>query len=86
MVKKVIPPNSDRPIVDQTGTPTQQTMLFLESVAALAPIVGTGSPEGAVTARQGALYMDDSGTTGSILYVKKLSSISGDTSQGWVLV
>lgn len=43
---------------------------------------GTGSPEGVLTAEPKALYMDDAGSAGNILYVKK--SGAGDT--GWVLV
>lgn len=86
MVKKVSPLNSDRAIIDATGAPTQQARFFFLELGELAMIIGTGSPEGAVEARQGALYMDDSGSTGSILYIKKLSSIGGDISQGWILV
>jgi hypothetical protein len=43
---------------------------------------GTGSPENVVTANQLTLYMDDAGTAGSILYIKK----SGTDDTGWILV
>lgn len=44
--------------------------------------IGTGSPEGVVTASPSKLYMDDSGSSGSILYIKK----TGTGNTGWVLV
>ena len=43
---------------------------------------GTGSPEGVVTAGPTQLYMDDAGTAGSILYIKK----TGTGKTGWVLI
>lgn len=49
-------------------------------------IIGQGSPEGVIQSRQGAQYMDETASTGSILYIKKLSDIGGDKSLGWVLV
>lgn len=47
---------------------------------------GAGSPEGVVVAKSRRLYMDTSGTAGSILYIKKLSDISGNRANGWILV
>jgi len=73
-------------VVDAQGRATQELALFFESVSRLPVIIGTGSPEGVVEAGQSRLYMDDAGTAGSILYIKKLENISGDKSQGWVLV
>jgi len=49
-------------------------------------IIGSGSPEGVVNALQGAEYMNSIGTTGSIKYIKRDADISGDTSQGWILI
>ena len=49
-------------------------------------IVGSNSPEGVIEAGQGAMYMDDQGVTGAILYVKRDTEVAGDTTQGWVLV
>lgn len=43
---------------------------------------GTGTPEGNVTAEPTVLYMDESGSTGSILYIKQ----TGTGNTGWVLV
>lgn len=42
---------------------------------------GAGSPEGAITASVGRLYVDTAGGAGTVLYVKE----SGDaTDTGWV--
>lgn len=45
-------------------------------------LIGTGSPEGVVTATPSRLYMNDAGTAGNILYIKK----SGTGNTGWILV
>lgn len=74
------------PVVDDMGRPTQILQLLSEEIARLPIIIGTGSPEGVVEARRGRQYMDDAGTTGTILYIKKLSDIGGDKKQGWILV
>ncbi len=74
------------PVVDDNGKPTQELSIFSEAVAALDPIVGTGSPEGVVEARQARFYIDDSGASGSVLYAKVLNDIGGDRKQGWILV
>jgi hypothetical protein len=49
-------------------------------------LIGTGSPEGVVEAQQGVEYMDETGTTGSVKWIKQLADISGDKSQGWVAI
>lgn len=73
-------------VVDQQGRPTQELNLFSEAVSRLSIIVGSGSPEGLVEAERTRLYMDETGASGSILYIKKLNDISGDRSQGWITV
>ena len=60
--------------------------LFLLTLANRSVIIGTGPPENTVSAQAGALYMDDSGVSGAILYVKKVNNVTGDDKQGWVLV
>jgi hypothetical protein len=50
------------------------------------PIVGAGSPEGVVEARQYSLYLDTTGSAGSIQYRKMQPDVLGDRSKGWVLV
>jgi hypothetical protein len=47
---------------------------------------GAGSPEGVVQAQPTALYMDTTGSSGSILYIKQLPAIAGDRRAGWILV
>jgi hypothetical protein len=60
--------------------------LFSKSLANRALIISSGSPDGVIEANQGALYMDDTGVTGAILYVKKSTDVAGNKTQGWVLV
>ena len=78
--------NASQPIVDESGVMTQPMRTFAQQNTDASLLIGTGSPEGAVNANQGRTYMNDAGTTGNILYIKQLSHIGGDQSQGWVLV
>ncbi len=73
-------------IVDGNGNMTFEMQVWVEVITELQTIIGTGSPENVVEAKIGRQYMDDAGTAGSILYVKKLASIGGDKTQGWILV
>lgn len=52
----------------------------VRQLQALVPILGTGSPEGAVAAPVGATYRRQDGGTGTSLYVKE----SGTGNTGWV--
>jgi len=74
------------PIVDKNGIPTSDFARWITQVTNNDIIIGTGSPEGIVEATVGRQYMDDSGSSGSILYIKKLADIGGDRTQGWILV
>lgn len=49
------------------------------------PATGTGSPEGVVSAKTGKQYIDTAGAPGSVLYVKQVDDVAGDTSKGWTL-
>lgn len=82
----LIPVNPVFPIVKKNGIMEQTFQAFVLQIANESMVVGTGSPEGVVEAQQSRLYMDDAGGTGSILYIKKQADISGDKSQGWILV
>lgn len=73
-------------VVDANGRPTQDLNLFSEAVAKLPVLTGIGSPEGVVEATQTRFYMDTSGSSGSILYIKREADIGGDKTQGWILV
>lgn len=73
--------------VDSDSRPTQRTAEYIEEMTRLVnlntPIVGTGSPEGVVTAKITQMYMDDAGTASAIMYIKQ----TGDgTDTGWVLI
>lgn len=80
------PFNTSFPIVDTNGFPTQAFRDYLFKLGFLVPITGTGSPEGVIEAPQYSIYLDTTAAAGSIQYRKMLTSISGDTTQGWKLV
>lgn len=75
-----------RKIVDEDGNMTQEFLTWVNQVSGLQMLSGTGSPEGVVIAEQNALYRDEAGSTGTILYVKNLGDIGRDRSLGWILV
>ena len=78
--------NAAQPIVQPDGTMAQPFRQFTQDASLSIPIVGDGSPEGVVEARQYSLYINSTGTTGSIEYRKMLPQIGGDTTKGWVAV
>jgi len=59
---------------------------WMLNVTSLSMIVGTGSPEGVVEARQTRFYLQTDGAATQILWVKKLNDIAGNRTQGWELV
>lgn len=78
--------NGANPIVEPNGTMTQQFRVWTIDASLSIPIIGVGSPEGVVSARQYSLYIDSTGTAGNIEYRKMLPDIAGDVTQGWLLV
>lgn len=78
--------NVAQPIVESDGTMAQPFRQFTQEASLSIPIIGVGSPEGVVEARQYSLYIDSTGSSGSIEYRKMQPSIAGDTSQGWIAV
>ena len=82
----IVAPIATQPIVEKDGSMSPPFRAWAQAITRLDPIVGTGSPEGVVDAPITTLYMNDAGTAGSILYIKKLTDISGDSTQGWILV
>lgn len=74
------------PIVDKDGKQTQEFNDWTIDVTNLQPLIGTGSPEGVVSADVLREYMDASGTAGNIKYIKRDSDILGDATKGWILV
>jgi hypothetical protein len=75
-----------RPLVNESGVASKEMWLWSRAVTDRLVIVGTGSPESVFDANIGAMYIDDAGTSGNILYVKRDASVGGDKSQGWILV
>jgi len=76
----------DRPVVESDGSLTLQSRTFFQTVTQQALIIGSGSPEGVVTAEIGATYQDSSGAAGNIRYAKRDDNIGGDKSKGWILI
>ena len=86
MAASITPPDANRSILNDDGTMEQSFRSWTYNVTRLSLIIGTGSPEGDVSALQGSQYMDDAGTAGAIKYIKRDDNIGGDTSQGWILI
>ena len=82
----IISLTTSRPITEDDFTQSLEMRDWTQSVTDRLPSVGTGSPEGVVIANQLAMHMDDAGTAGNILYIKRDADIGGDRSQGWILV
>jgi hypothetical protein len=83
---EIVAPDSNTPIVDSEGKMDHIYYRWVVQMTSLDLIVGTGTPEGSIEATVGRAYMDDAGSTGSLLYMKKLADIGGDRTQGWVVV
>ena len=86
MVTRVQELTTSRPVIEQDFTSAQELRDWTKTITDQATIIGTGSPEGVIEAFITAMYMDDTGAAGSIMYVKKLADIGGDKSQGWILI
>lgn len=79
-------PDPSNSIVNNNGIMTDQFRIFTYLLSRLDLFSGTGSPEGVVEAQPKQIYMDTTGTAGSILYIKRDASVAGDKSKGWILV
>lgn len=82
----IIPLSPTFPIVTEERTMTSVFKNFALEIHKQSLQIGTGSPEGVLEASKGSEYMDDTGTTGSIKYIKKSEDIAGDRKKGWILV
>jgi len=78
--------NHSLPIVNASGGSSDAFRKWMATTQLGTPIIGDGSPEGVVEARQFQLYINESGTTGSLLYVKVNPDVGGDRTQGWIAV
>ena len=81
----ITPPHPDQPISNKNGLMDQVFRAWTQNITGLELIIGTGSPEGVVSAIQGREYMDNAGTAGAIKYIKRDAAIGGDDKQGWIL-
>ena len=90
MVIRITDISFDRSIIENDGSLTSQSRTFFRTLTNQALIIGSGSPEGVVIAEIGASYMDDTGITGAISYIKRDADDAvpptPDKSKGWVLV
>ena len=86
MVTRITELSTDRPIVEKDGTLTLQSRTYFRQITERAVIVGSGSPDGVVEATQGATYIDEDASLGSVFYVKQKQNVGGDNSLGWALI
>lgn len=72
-------------LFNKDGTPTLRGASWIEELTRIVnlntPIQGAGSPEGVVAAEVTQMYMDTSGASESVLYIKQ----SGSGNTGWKL-
>lgn len=74
-----------RSIVTEAGLLTQEASFYFQQLEQLAPISGTGNPEGIVDGQASRTFYDLQGGPGAIIYIKTVDDIGGDTTLGWVL-
>lgn len=71
--------------ITEKGIPTNQFQALLQALELAVnlntPIIGSGSPEGVVTAEPYQVYLDTAGGSGTIQYRK----MSGSGNTGWIL-
>ncbi len=79
-------PDSLMPITDSDGVMTDVFQIWVTRVTNLDLIIGTGSPEGVITAEVGREYLDDAGLAGAVKFIKQKADIAGDRSKGWVAI
>ena len=75
--------NSSQPITDDKGAITSVFRSWANLVSNNLPLVGTGTPEGALEAPQYSLYIDESTPLSPVQYRKMLPDVSGDRTKGW---
>lgn len=73
-------------IVDDQGVMTDRMEGWTDTIGRLPILIGSGTPEASVKASITTLYMDTSGSAGSILYIKRDADTAGDQTKGWILV
>ncbi len=86
MTVHIIPPNPTRPIIENNSTMSQEFRAWTQEITRQSVIISAGSPEGIIEAEIGQEYMDNTGTTGNIKYIKRDLDIAGDKTKGWILI
>ena len=81
----ISPPVPHLPITNDKMVMQQFFMQWTQDITRALPIMGDGSPEGVVSAPQYTQYIDRTGTTGSIRWIKMLTNVAGDVKSGWIL-
>jgi hypothetical protein len=76
--------NHSLPITDKPAS--DPFRLWMARTDLGTPLTGSGSPEGVVEARQFSLYINETGSSGTLLYIKIQPEIAGNKKQGWVAV
>ena len=84
MESRVTQPTSSRPAIDDSGILSNEMVVWVQTITNRTLIIGTGDPEGAVSASEGAEYQDRNGTAGNIRWGKRDNDILGDTTKGWI--
>lgn len=79
-VDSTIEPKADKSYVDSSLEPKADKS-YVDSIAPVKSFMGTGFPEGKVTAPVGSIYTDSAATNGAIRWTKT----SGTGSSGWVV-
>lgn len=79
------PPSPVRPIVDDLSKMEQEFRTWTQRMSRLSILEGIGSPEGVVEALPTRRYMDTTGASGSVQYIKQVADIAGDKTKGWTL-
>ena len=85
MVTFVTQPSPVRATVEESRLPTTEFNTWVQTITDRSLIISTGSPEGVISAIQGAEYMDDAGLAGAVRWVKRDNDDGlGDTTKGWI--
>jgi len=86
----IVPPDSNRAIIliDQSMHESFRdwAIQITDQVNLSSMLEGSGDPDGVQSAKRKKEYMDTSGVSGAIKYIKQVDDIAGDTTLGWVLV
>ena len=86
MRNTVITYDASFPIADDKRVMNDAFRIWVQQVTQRGLLIGTGSPEGVIEAQQGMEYMDETGLTGAVKFIKQSADIAGDRTMGWVAI